>query len=222
MEPSATKLCNQCNCLKSLDEFSKGRAICKICKRAYNKSYYYSNRPEILLQKQEYGKRKSSVISLKNKERYSNNKEKYRLKNAMYYDKHKEDISKQAAKRKSKPRNKLRALCKEVAWRANKKNLAFDLDETYLRELLNDQNGKCAITQTLMSTTQGEGRKLEALSLDRINATKGYVKGYVKGNVRFVCDIVNTMKMRLTDQELYSWTSKITNGLKEKGLVNGE
>ena len=71
-----------------------------------------------------------------------------------------------------------------------------DLDIPYLRELWQQQNGRCAITNIPLDI-RGKDPNTKA-SIDRIDSTKGYVKG----NVRIVLAAVNSALGEYGEQEM--------------------
>src|ERR1700686_630710 len=76
--------------------------------------------------------------------------------------------------------------CKQ---RAMKNSLDFELDENFLLNMYDEQNGKCAVTKIEFDATFNEKftRRPFALSIDRIDSNLGYLKT----NVRLVCNVVN-------------------------------
>lgn len=69
----------------------------------------------------------------------------------------------------------------------------YDLDEEYIRDLLNKQDGKCYYSRVPLEI----GNKLTNPTLDRIDSNKGYIKG----NVVICTEIMNSMKNDLTTEE---------------------
>jgi hypothetical protein len=69
---------------------------------------------------------------------------------------------------------------------ASRRSVSFDLDLDDLRLVYHHQRGKCAVTGIPFDLTIGSDRRP---SLDRINASVGYVSG----NVRFVLSSANYM-----------------------------
>lgn len=93
---------------------------------------------------------------------------------------------------------------------AKNKHIQFDLTLDYVQSLWKNQNGKCAYTQIpmlLFSTTNQRTFKPSAASLDRIDATKGYVSG----NVRFVCLSINYAKNRFSEQDFLDFLKVLRN-----------
>lgn len=89
--------------------------------------------------------------------------------------------------------------------RSSKKEIAFDISEEYLHELLLNQQGKCAITGIELTFDLGKGRKYTNVSIDRINSNLGYIKD----NVQLVCMVINQMKSDLTLEELKYFCKKL-------------
>lgn len=99
---------------------------------------------------------------------------------------------------------------------ADKRKLKFDVSIEYLWKLYQKQNKKCAITgiDIYFVRNRTTESKSQSASLDRIDATKGYIKG----NVRWVHKMVNIIKWHLSDDEFYFWCKKIVDG----PLVNSD
>jgi hypothetical protein len=93
-----------------------------------------------------------------------------------------------------------------VKYKANVRNIKFDLTLGYLDSLWLLQRGQCAYTGTPLEM----GRKPTA-SLDRIDSSMGYVPG----NVQFVCIDVNMMKWTLSETRFFELIKKIHD---KKGL----
>lgn len=72
-----------------------------------------------------------------------------------------------------------------IFMRTSKRRKETDLDLQYLKDLWENQSGRCAITNIEMSLDRHHA-PFQA-SLDRIDNDKGYIKG----NVRFICLITN-------------------------------
>ncbi len=86
----------------------------------------------------------------------------------------------------------------------------INIDEKYLKELWEKQNGICPYTGIKMilpaSTHKSQSIKsLKRASLDRIDSTKGYLKD----NVEFVCLGVNLAKCNFTKKEAISFFKEI-------------
>ena len=100
---------------------------------------------------------------------------------------------------------------KQIKKGSNKKNLIFNIDIEYLKQLWNEQKGECPFTkQKLILRTHYNYKDTKIApniaSLDRMDSTQGYVKG----NVRFVCLIYNYAKNIFTDQEVILFCHQVT------------
>lgn len=89
--------------------------------------------------------------------------------------------------------------------RSAKHGREFNIDYDYIKYLWNKQDGKCAISGLPMTLITGKGKCIYNISLDRIDSSKGYIHG----NVQLVCDIVNKMKLNLTENEFIDICSTI-------------
>lgn len=79
-------------------------------------------------------------------------------------------------------------------------------------ELLDEQNGRCALTNIPLTFQRMNGIKCPTnASFDRIE-TGG---PYIKNNVRLVCSIVNNMRWTSTDEELKYWCRVILNPVED-------
>lgn len=88
-----------------------------------------------------------------------------------------------------------------------------DLTLSYLKELYDNQKGKCAITniEMFLPTSVSDYRyikgtkPLHTASLDRIDS----FKPYMQGNVQFVCKGINSMKNIFSMEETLEFLNKI-------------
>jgi len=84
---------------------------------------------------------------------------------------------------------------------------AFTLTAEEVIELWEQQNGRCALSGTVLTHHRdGSGHKEHNASLDRKDPSIGYT---IK-NVQLVCYRVNIMKHALTEDMFYWWTKTIT------------
>lgn len=74
-----------------------------------------------------------------------------------------------------------------------------------LVDLLQKQEGKCAVSGVEMTRFSGQGHVPTNISIDRIDSSIGYTPD----NVQLVCHIVNLMKHNLTTDQLIDWCRKI-------------
>jgi hypothetical protein len=85
--------------------------------------------------------------------------------------------------------------------RARKAGLPFDIDAQFLRILLRDQRGLCAISRVRLTFAKGEGHVQTNASIDRIDPHRGYTRD----NVQLIAYHVNAMKSNLSLHELAAW-----------------
>lgn len=94
--------------------------------------------------------------------------------------------------------------------KSTKREIYFDKSLTidYLKDIYNQQEGKCALSGKLLECGKLNNK---TLSIDRIDSEKGYEKG----NIQLVCWAVNRMKQDIPQEEFFNWCQKIV----EKQLV---
>lgn len=96
------------------------------------------------------------------------------------------------------------------------KELVYELDIDFLKELYNKQDGKCAISGlplTYEKSKTGKGGIIPTnMSLDRIDNSKGYRRD----NVQLLCTIINVMKHTSTEDELLIYCNAIIKNNKKK------
>jgi hypothetical protein len=92
-----------------------------------------------------------------------------------------------------------------------RRNIDFNLSVTYLENLLEKQNFKCALSGldliVLKELGTKESRQLHNISLDRIDSKQGYIEG----NVQYVHKHINYMKWKLEQNYFIDLCKKITN-----------
>jgi hypothetical protein len=97
--------------------------------------------------------------------------------------------------------------------RSNKykiKKKEVSIDEKYLKELWNSQDGICPYTKLKMVLPKNtnrihNSRTLIRASLDRIDSSKGYIDG----NVEFVCYGINLAKNNFSKSEMLNFINSI-------------
>ncbi len=87
--------------------------------------------------------------------------------------------------------------------KALKRDLIFDLDEKFIKELEIKQDNKCIYSGISFDPTIEE----YSMSIDRIDSSRGYTKD----NVQLVCVCVNTMKLDLKESEFFDFIKLISN-----------
>lgn len=98
-------------------------------------------------------------------------------------------------------------LMRGVRHRARKASIECDIDAGFLKILLSEQNGLCAVSGIPLTFTKGQGHIPTNASVDRIDPTKGYAKD----NIQLVAHQVNTMKSNLSFDQLIVWCQLILN-----------
>lgn len=96
--------------------------------------------------------------------------------------------------------NALKGRCRNNGW-------VTDITLQYLHELLEKQDGMCAISGVKMSHYIGESRIPTNISVDRIDSKQGYIKS----NVQLVCMAVNQMKNDMSIEQLIYFCNQIIN-----------
>jgi hypothetical protein len=91
--------------------------------------------------------------------------------------------------------------------RARRDKIAYDIDATYLHQLLDLQSGLCAISKVPLTFTKGSGHIATNASIDRIDPKKGYTKD----NVQLLAFQVNAMKSNLNIDQLMEWCRLVLN-----------
>jgi len=115
--------------------------------------------------------------------------ETFRAKHRAYYQKRKTDVRFVAGRRLNNYR---------------KHAAGCTLTSDDLVRLYDTQKGKCYYTGRIMQTGHDRVRP-DSLSLDRLVPSRGYRKG----NVVWCCNLVNTMKQQMTEQEFYRFLRHI-------------
>ena len=97
-------------------------------------------------------------------------------------------------------RNFLMSLRTKIAYRR-------DLDINFLCQLYENQEGLCAVSGRQLTFICGSGVIPTNISIDRIDP----FGEYSENNVQLVCRQANTMKQRLSQEELAGWCEDIVN-----------
>lgn len=111
-------------------------------------------------------------------------------------------------KKSSSPEKFIRHLYTQLKYSRKKKNPEFgwDIEPEHLIERWEEQKGRCALTNIVMTYAKdGSGKKEFNVSIDRINP----LIGYIPSNMQLVCQRVNYMKHVLPEEELYWWCKNI-------------
>lgn len=90
----------------------------------------------------------------------------------------------------------------------------FNLDYSFIIELYNKQNGKCAITGIELTTFKGKGLYFSNASIDR----KDSDIGYLKSNIQIVCFWANQAKGTLSMEKFREMISITNSKLLKDGI----
>lgn len=83
---------------------------------------------------------------------------------------------------------------------AKQRKLEYNLDEFFIKELLNKQENRCALSGTIFNDKN-------KISIDRIDSSKGYIKD----NIQLVIFEVNRMKSNFTQDQFIEFCSLVSN-----------
>ena len=88
---------------------------------------------------------------------------------------------------------------------AKRRNLSFQITNEYLWDLFQQQERKCVFTGEILTLPQNRKETQYTASVDRIDASKGYIKG----NVQWVHRDVNFSKQQMNNQQFLQLIKKI-------------
>jgi len=211
------KICVKCNISKTAEEFPKSGRICKKCKAEYlcllrkrpdqkekRKKYKDTNREKINKQKREHYKRNAEYYKHVNLNNYYNNVEYCRERQRKY------QVDKETANMES-----WLVKCLKHC-RSKDSNVDFDIN--YLIELYKKQNGRCAISNIMLTYNRND---LLAASIDRIQSNIPHIKS----NVQLICSGLNRAKREYSDNDVYNMLRLFAveyNNISIKGFNNFE
>ncbi len=120
---------------------------------------------------------------------YLENKDRLSEENSRKYLTNRDARLKSANARYYNSKNTFSNMIRGAKVRAKAAELLFELDEIFIKNLYDKQNGKCALTHIdfVFEKEDALSRRPFAPSIDRMNSKLGYVKD----NVRLVCAVVN-------------------------------
>lgn len=218
------KLCSKCKLYKELNNSnfalskinkSGYKSSCKICNSVTcnNPDYYYNknynNEGLLLCKKCNIYKKENcfykSNITNKHRNNFSRickNCDSIRKANNIRTSAIKSDIDLHIKSILRGCKSRVKGLTKK----GNYRNLKYDLDIKFIKELLILQNYKCAISGIDLTFNIGNGKQIYNLSIDRIDCNEGYIKN----NVQLVCSHINIMRGNLDVSKLIELCNKIT------------
>ena len=130
------------------------------------------------------------------------------LKAAYYYSKNNERkrITPHSYSDISAERRKLLSKFKNICTKARNRKHEVTINMAYLEGVYDSQKGLCRYSKLPLSI---ETNRLDTISLDRIDSSKGYIHG----NVQFVCAAVNRMKQEFSEKDFLKFCTLIANNV---------
>lgn len=201
------KRCFTCNLDKDIIEFPKIGAKCRKCKAEYLRNLRLNDH-DYYIKRKKYRNENKDKINIQKKSSYIKNAFKVKQVNNKYYHDNIEHCRKRQKnyqiKRETSSIESWLAKCMKHSKSSDKKhNRTFDLSLKYLIDLYNKQDGRCAISNVVMTYNRND---LFAASIDRINVNNGHVVG----NVQLVCQAVNLAKREYANHNIYDFLKAST------------
>lgn len=182
-------------------------------RKIYLKEYAEKHKDEKKNYDQEY--------RLKNKEKYQTDeyKEKRNKRAKIKYDENKEEILKKNNERRKYENPKYKeymntirpVLARKLNTKIGKNKYKIDITIDDLLNIWATQNGKCYLSNINMTTLSSE-RSLKNVSIDQIDAGKGYIKN----NVGLCCESINMSKMQMSKDEFLEQLNKAGKNINDK------
>lgn len=193
------KTCTKCNNLKEIVYFPKTGSICKECKAAHLR--WLRKQPGQKEKREKYRNKNRNIINKNKRESYRRNSEYYISKNSDYYYNNIEHCKErqknyQIDKETKNIESWLKKCLKHCKKNDKSKSLESDIDLDFLLELYNKQNGRCAISNILLTHNRDD---LLAASIDRIDSKLCHTKN----NVQLICSGLNRAKREYSDHKVY-------------------
>lgn len=201
------KKCSRKNCSRagqelSFSEFAKDnakkstiRSNCRECGKRDCQNWHRNNKEKDKKYNIEhYDKQKAANYYLENKEHIDK-------RNAEYHERMMKTVV-----------GRIRNLMKDVRSRSQKYQYEIDIDSDWLIKRFDENEGKCEISDIPFVL---KGRSPFSISIDRIDATKGYTKD----NVRLVCLMINFALNNFGDTVFFQMCEAVTNKQKTKGSI---
>ena len=178
--------------------------------KEYRKKYFQENKEKIREYKKKYREENKEKVKKWSKKYYQGNKEKIREASKKYHKENKEKIN--ARRKENRAENRGGYMARYTKYRANEKNLPYDLDADYLKSIWPEDN-KCPALG-LEFSKPGEGLKENSSSLDRLVPELGYVKG----NVAVVSMLANMIMSNATPDQVIAVGYFFRNKLENKNV----
>jgi hypothetical protein len=126
-----------------------------------------------------------------------------------YLENKAELLEKHRVRNKRSPRYALTSIIAQA-----KKRAETTIDQQYLLDVYDQQQGLCALSGVKMTWATGRTCPT-SISVDRIDQSLGYVDG----NVRLVCVAVNAFRSTMNDQELLVFARTLVSNMEAKAAV---
>jgi hypothetical protein len=174
-------MCRQCGCQRSDENpFAHKKNLCKKCQSS-NHTKYRGEKKDVLKQKRDvyWSKMDYGVRGERVRQAVQRSPESF-LRNLLHH-------IRKTSRKKLCEQGKLSPEC-----------LKIEIDFDFMWSMFQSQNGLCAITKLPMTHIF---RSMYAMSIDRIDSSKGYLKG----NVQLVCQAINRMKNCHMNNDVHSF-----------------
>jgi hypothetical protein len=188
LEKPDVRSCRECGKKEDEVEFKPKANICKPCHLAYLKEFRKKNRKKIRKQVSEWKKENRERVRHTNRERYATEEGK-----ALHMARLERTYRSWLAKKLST----IKSIAAKPGPHDPKTGLRrdFDIDLDYIMDILETQDSKCAILGIVMDHKNDSPR---SASIDRIDSSKGHIKG----NIQLVCQCINRMKNKNSNEEV--------------------
>ena len=180
------KTCNRCKHTKSLSDFNKsktGKYGVGGQCKSCMRDYYLANKERSRIANKQYRDKHKESLNEYNRNYYQNNKK-------VFFDTNKNNAR----------NNWEHYLFLQVRSRARRTNIEFNI--TINDIVIPD---RCPYMGIPLTKELGQGQLLTNASLDRIDNTKGYIKN----NVQVISRLANTMKSNSTKEQLIIFAKNI-------------
>lgn len=207
------KRCYKCGKIKNLEDFWKGQRKCIECGKKENKEYRETHKDYFKEKNKEFNDIHPDYHREKSRESFARKVQKEPDLHKRRYQKYRDYHLNHSKERARTINGRLNMIFTQVRSRAENRNLAFDLDCDFVKDLFVQQEGKCPLSGIEFSF---ENDTPFSPSLDRINSGGGYTKD----NVRWVCRIVNYGLNKFGDKIFLQMCEAVVKQQKEKDKSN--
>ncbi len=143
------------------------------------------------------------------REWYAKNEQQHKANQKRWHEAHREESAQKAKdKRSISPLVNLRESIK-----LGLRRKGGNINANFMLQMWLDQDGCCALSGIKMVWGGGTGPR--NISIDRIDATRGYYKD----NVRLVCHAVNSFRGQMSDDELLMMATTLVANMQAKKVI---